>query len=230
MARLIKLGDTKWKQLFIDRSTEYHLWSIHKDVKQYCGVEDGQNRRIRITFDPNLNVGDIEQEFHITSGKEISFPRHIQLIFQEIVPDNRTSYYIAEIIDVDNSTPTADDIGEPDLPERAMCQTYRILRDTALARRAKTLHRNRCQLCETEIPLPDGTSYSEAHHIRPLGNGHNGPDTLSNILVVCPNHHAMLDYGSIRLIFDEIRTTPEHVINPSYIEYHNEVICAIGSR
>ena len=101
MAKLTKLSDTKWKQPFIDRAREYHLWAIHKDIKEYCGIEDGQNRKIRISFPPELHIQDIERVFHITSGNEISFPKEIQLIISEVVQQNRYSYYIAEILDVD---------------------------------------------------------------------------------------------------------------------------------
>ena len=85
------------------------------------------------------------------------------------------------------STPVPPDEVAP--PERILVETYRILRDTELARKIKKLHKNECQLCGTTITLQDGTSYSEAHHICPLGTPHNGPDVAGNILVLCPNHH-----------------------------------------
>jgi predicted restriction endonuclease len=68
-----------------------------------------------------------------------------------------------------------------------------------LARQLKLLYENRCQICGESITLPNGTRYSEAHHVRPLGRPHHGPDVAGNILVLCPNHHVMLDYGVIAL-------------------------------
>jgi predicted restriction endonuclease len=61
------------------------------------------------------------------------------------------------------------------------------------------LHEYRCQICGKRIALPDGGFYAEAHHIRPLGSPHNGPDHVGNILCVCPNHHVALDYLCLRL-------------------------------
>jgi predicted restriction endonuclease len=52
---------------------------------------------------------------------------------------------------------------------------------------------------------------------------HNGPDVKSNIIVVCPNHHVMLDYGAINLNKELLRLN-NHVISNEYIEYHNSEI------
>lgn len=42
--------------------------------------------------------------------------------------------------------------------------------------------------------MPGGQRYSEAHHIRPLGDLHRGNDVKENIVILCPNHHAEFDY------------------------------------
>lgn len=120
-------------------------------------------------------------------------------------------------------TPAAIDAG--DVPsDRIPTITYRILRDTELARRVKLLHSYRCQICDHTIELPNGSLYAEAHHIRPLGGRHTGPDQIENILCLCPNHHAEMDYGARELSLSILRTVPEHPIDPSFIEYHNKQI------
>ena len=43
-----------------------------------------------------------------------------------------------------------------------------------------------------------GEYMSEVHHIRPLGK-HDGADIIENMIVVCPNHHAMFDRGAITI-------------------------------
>ena len=123
-----------------------------------------------------------------------------------------------------SKTKIASDIGEPDQPERVQTEIYRILRDTELARKLKQLHQHRCQLCGLSIALPGNQAYAEAHHIKPLGSPHNGPDVPGNIIVLCPNHHAELDFGAQRLAESEICTLHGHVIEVQYIEYHNTVI------
>jgi|SRR5581483_7982162 len=133
-----------------------------------------------------------------------------------------TAFKIAESQDVE--TPQAADLNEPPETIRTLCATYRILRDTQLARRIKLLHKNTCQICGCAILLPKGQTYAEAHHIKPLGKPHNGPDVAENIICVCPNHHVELDYGAIRLDQTKLRIQPGHRIGDEYIDYHNEFI------
>lgn len=122
-------------------------------------------------------------------------------------------------------TPVAADLspGERD-PGRVPQTTYRILRDTRLARQVKLLHRNQCQICGTALDAGGDRTYAEAHHIIPLGGEHRGPDVAENILVLCPNHHAQCDMGSIPLDLSTIRAVPGHAIAPTSIEYHNSRI------
>ena len=109
-------------------------------------------------------------------------------------------------------------------PSKQRQEIYRILRDTNLARQIKQLHRFKCQICGEFIPLPSGDRYAEAHHIKPLGQPHNGPDIAENIIVLCPNHHVMLDYGVIQMSLTEIRDHPKHRIDSEYVDYHNKII------
>ena len=114
----------------------------------------------------------------------------------------------------------ATDLAAPK-PERVAVTAYRILRDTEKARRVKLRHNYQCQICGHTIELPNGARYAEAHHIRPLGSPHNGPDVIGNIVCVCPNHHAQLDYGAIQLTLTELHDCEGHSIDPKYVKYHN---------
>ena len=116
-------------------------------------------------------------------------------------------------------TPKAIDINEPTQPERVLQETYRVLRDTGLARMVKESNQYRCQICGQTLKLLNGSPYAEAHHIIPLGKPHNGPDVRGNILCVCPNDHVLLDYGAIRLYEENLDG-----IDKNSIKYHNEKI------
>ena len=122
-------------------------------------------------------------------------------------------------------TPKAADLprGNQD-PDRARQMTYRTLRDTVLARQIKLLHRDACQICGKVLRISPTKTYSEAHHIIPLGGDHAGPDTPSNVIVLCPNHHAMCDMGAIALHRQEIRAAKGHTIADESLAYHNERI------
>lgn len=126
-------------------------------------------------------------------------------------------------------TPRAIDLPEGNAtPGRALTTTYRVLRDTKVARKIKSLHGDRCQLCGHVTQLADGQTYSEAHHIRPLGRPHDGPDTPENILVLCPNHHVLCDYGAIDLDVSTISVVKGHVLSMASVDYHNTVIRSAG--
>ncbi|MBI5908921.1 MAG: HNH endonuclease [Betaproteobacteria bacterium] len=40
---------------------------------------------------------------------------------------------------------------------------------------------------------PDGRTYIETHHVIPLAE--NGPDSVSNVVALCPNHHRETHHG-----------------------------------
>ena len=91
----------------------------------------------------------------------------------------------------------ADDVYEP--PIRYLAKTHRIIRDTLLARKLKQSYRFRCQICGAARKDGNGESYAEAHHIRPLGHPHDGPDSKDNLVVLCPNHHCDFDLGAMAI-------------------------------
>jgi 5-methylcytosine-specific restriction protein A len=85
-----------------------------------------------------------------------------------------------------------------------------------------------CQICETKLNIRINTFYCEAHHIKPLGSKHNGPDILENMISVCPNHHVLLDLGAISINLSDM--VVKHTIRQDFIDYHNKKIfnCSIG--
>ena len=105
----------------------------------------------------------------------------------------------------------------------------RIIRDTELSRRVKLIHNFRCQIYGYTLDLGNGKLYAEAHHIKPLGSEHNGPDIVENIMCVCPNHHVLLDYRAIPIDLTELRRTSGHILSEGYIDYHNTQIFNQGT-
>ncbi|MEV6398008.1 HNH endonuclease [Streptomyces sp. NPDC051907] len=114
---------------------------------------------------------------------------------------------------------------------RRTTNTSRLVRDTKLATKIKEMHADHCQVCGIQLATRFGT-YSEAAHIRGLGQPHNGPDELANLLVLCPNHHVQFDTlaiyidpdGIVRSTADgsqsgELRRLPEHRISETHLRY-----------
>jgi 5-methylcytosine-specific restriction protein A len=52
-----------------------------------------------------------------------------------------------------------------------------------------------CEFCsEQGFKTSDGAIFLETHHVVPLSEG--GPDTESNVVAICPNHHREAHYGA----------------------------------
>jgi 5-methylcytosine-specific restriction protein A len=96
-----------------------------------------------------------------------------------------------------------------------------IIRNQKFVDDIKKLYQNTCQICGTRIQVRPGKYYSEVHHIKPLGPQHNGPDSKDNMICVCPNHHAMLDFFALKLDISLLQAN-KHTLNEVYLAYHNE--------
>jgi len=71
------------------------------------------------------------------------------------------------------------------------------VRNTAAVKPLKKLYGGRCQITGEEyiFTKPDGTPYTEAHHLIPLGKG--GADSPFNLIVVSAHIHKMLHYANV---------------------------------
>ncbi|ADG74130.1 SRA-YDG domain protein [Cellulomonas flavigena DSM 20109] len=129
--------------------------------------------------------------------------------------------------------PEPEGVAEPeDDPAYAVTVVTRRIRNTAVAQHVKEMYERTCQVCDREVSILGGL-YVEGAHIRPLGRPHVGPDSVNNVLCLCPNHHVQLDYGGI-VIGDDMRVTeretgsmigplrlkPGHNIDLAHVRYH----------
>lgn len=114
--------------------------------------------------------------------------------------------------------------------KRVKGTVIRVVRDSKLTRDVKALYKNKCQVCGVVIPTKRG-EYSEAAHIKPLGKPHNGDDSLSNLICLCPNHHVMYDRGAFTITDDfkiigkvigDLTVHSKHNIDKSNLKYHRK--------
>jgi hypothetical protein len=163
---------------------------------------------IRIFADQNVKASDVGLTGIQFGNRAVSSEVYRQILdrvggFEEhIVPNTQEAHDL---------TPLPADM--------VVTRTYRRLPDTQLARRVKSMHNHECQICGETMKLPDGSLYAEAHHIHPLGEG--GPDDQGNILCLCPNHHAELDYLVVPISLSDLRSCDGHTVNRRYVDYHN---------
>ena len=78
----------------------------------------------------------------------------------------------------------------------------RLKRNYRLVQALKRRFGSACQVetCRFTFRTRSGGSYCEAAHVRPLRGRQTGLDVPENILILCANHHKMLDYGAMRVI------------------------------
>jgi putative restriction endonuclease len=93
----------------------------------------------------------------------------------------------------------------------------------------KELYDYKCQVCNEGIQTNSGL-YVEAAHVKPLGAPHNGPDSMDNIICLCPNHHVKFDFGGFTILDDNellgekgnLSVHKHHSLNKEYLRYHRE--------
>lgn len=125
---------------------------------------------------------------------------------------------------------------------RRTTEVDRRIRDGRLVNELKETYSNTCQLCGQQRLQSSTKAYSEVHHIKPLGRPHNGPDQKRNMLVLCPNHHADFDSGTVAAdpkthtilhlydttVYKRLQVEDGHNVSEEFLQYHID-IQAVGS-
>jgi 5-methylcytosine-specific restriction protein A len=109
---------------------------------------------------------------------------------------------------------------------RVLRQVNIVVRNYALVRKLKKEYNDTCQICNLRLRIGKDAFYSEVHHVKPLGNPHNGFDRTTNMICVCPNCHVQLDLGAIPINIQDLKLL-KHVVSEEYVEYHNNSIYKI---
>lgn len=121
-----------------------------------------------------------------------------------------------------------------DLPApRKSTSVNHLVRNYAVAQTVKTLYSDTCQICGLRLLTAAG-AISQAAHIRPLGIPHNGPDSLSNLLCLCPNCHVQFDGHALSVEPDgtvlkfgqaagKLFVDDRHQLNRQQLAYQREI-------
>lgn len=82
-------------------------------------------------------------------------------------------------------------------PSKSMHTGHHFVRNNAVRHHVITRANGRCEYCgELGFIRDDDSRFIEAHHIIHLAN--QGPDTLENVIGLCPNHHRQAHFGMNR--------------------------------
>jgi 5-methylcytosine-specific restriction enzyme A len=84
--------------------------------------------------------------------------------------------------------------GEIAPARKAFSGTF-IVRDDKVRSKVINRSKGRCEYCDQlGFQKANGSHYVEAHHIISLAE--QGPDTLDNVIALCPSHHRQAHYGA----------------------------------
>lgn len=84
-----------------------------------------------------------------------------------------------------------------DRPDRIRKSGYGFQRDPAIRFHVVQRSHGTCEYCGKKgFLMVGGGGYVEAHHIIALAD--QGPDTLENVIALCPEHHRAAHYGAKR--------------------------------
>ena len=133
-------------------------------------------------------------------------------------------------------------------PDRRDRRSRGLVRDQEIVDWIKNCYDNTCQVCRIQLMTSAGP-ISIGAHIQGLGQPHNGPDVVENMLCLCHNCHAIFDSGSFYVNDDcktitwlhepagsgtsslptELFTKAEHQIGLTHIKHHRLNIAGIGN-
>lgn len=158
---------------------------------------------IRVKRDLEARYGSIEQLLERLAGMGHEFRRVVDAartpneaetaaVVDSVGSEMSEQAYMETVAGYTSSEP-------PEVQEQL---TKRIKRDRKLGLSLKALYQGRCQVCDFTFLKKDGTPYSEAAHIRPISLLEANLDVKDNLLVLCPNHHKMLDHGALKIEID----------------------------
>ena len=195
----------------------FHAGNWYHRLKKFPGALIDQGGYVRFTTEaeyhnmPGIDISTThDNQVHVPAGIA-SLPGYQPFTEAERLLIHDQAAYPLSLIE----TPT----DEKTL--RRKREINALVRNQKLVQELKRLYKNTCQLCGTRIQVRPGKYYSEAHHIKPLGQKHDGADVKANMLCVCPNHHALLDFFAIRLDLTAL-LSKRHIIDAAYVDYHNQ--------
>lgn len=118
--------------------------------------------------------------------------------------------------------------------ERIESTVKKINRNIKLREKIKSMYDYKCQVCGVRLEKPNGAIAIGAH-IKGLGQPHNGPDVIENMLCLCPNHHDQFDslsfyidpsnleiVGLKDLVGKKLFVNSRHNIDANFLEYQKK--------
>lgn len=146
-----------------------------------------------------------------TAGRVLATAAHEaeERIFEDAtVSDRPTGHELAQVDrltrdeDLDAVIARCENRTKGKAPAEVISRVRRLKRNYALVQALKQKFSYRCQLasCRFTFVTAKGHQYCEAAHVLPLHKRSNDLDVKENILILCSNHHKMLDRGAMVMV------------------------------
>jgi|GEM_PF-4932257 len=123
--------------------------------------------------------------------------------------------------------------------DRRTTQVDQLIRSSKNKRQLEVWYGKVCQVCQGLLPTGAKRHTIDYAHIRGLGAPHHGPDHVSNMLSLCPNHHRQFDRGAIAVdpatlsiiaphgstpkVLPKLYVHPSHKISRVELGYHKNI-------
>lgn len=191
----------------------------------------------RYTIDhPNAGVDDLadaarEREIHKLLGMPLSW-------LEEVIDGAAIAYVEKrqeEFVATEETTEESEAPATGPVDRRTK-QVDQLVRSSKNKRQLEDWYKKVCQICQGLLPTGRQRHTIDYAHIRPLGAPHNGPDQVSNMLSMCPNHHRQFDRGAIAVdpdtrailaphgstpkVLAQLHVNPAHKISRAELSYH----------
>lgn len=105
----------------------------------------------------------------------------------------------------------------------------RRFRDQTFSRRVRRAYKERCSMTGLRLINGGGRPEVEAAHIRPVGGGHNGPDSIWNGIALCQTAHWMFDRGLVTLEDDYSIVVSPKAPDDAYRLLRQELVAEVPS-
>jgi|TARA_B100001971_G_C18204866_1_gene546919 putative restriction endonuclease len=227
---------------------DYVMYTGHggQDHPGGIQIEDqvfkGGNQALQVTYENGFPVR-VTRGFQIANGPNegyrydgLYYINHIERI-RGVSGFLICRFHLESEISINNlETKLADNL-KPGYSRttRTRSSVNRVNRDPSLSERVKQIYKFRCQVCDQYLEKPSG-AIAVGAHIKALGHPHDGPDHLSNLLCLCPNHHAQFDafsffvdettleiMGSADLKGKKLSVSKKHKIDSEFFGYHRSL-------
>ena len=227
---------------------DYILYTGHggQDVPGGKQIKDQEfvegNLALKLSFENKLPVR-VTRGFQISNGPQtgyrydgIYYINHIERVI------GKSGHYVCRYhLQSEKSIENLEKILSDKLKSnyrrttRTKISVSKVDRNPMLPDKIKELYGFRCQVCNCRLEKPGG-AIAVGAHIRALGRPHDGPDDITNIICLCPNHHAQFDAYSFYIDADtleikglagfegkRLNLSKKHKINSEFFEYHKQL-------